>query len=107
MKLGKLVKTNVCTSETIRGCYAPICVEVAIGVPVKKLITIDKHKQKLIYKGQDIICTFCRVIGHTTQSCLNRKVVETSPKEIDGNTLLLQHHQEQSSQESTTSNEEW
>lgn len=49
-KLGKLVKTDVCTSATLRGRYARICVEVPIGIPVKKQVTIGNHKQQLVYK---------------------------------------------------------
>ncbi|KAG5568819.1 hypothetical protein H5410_064165 [Solanum commersonii] len=32
-KLGKLVKTDVCTSATLRGQYELICVELPIGIP--------------------------------------------------------------------------
>uniref|UniRef100_A0A0V0GZK1 Putative ovule protein n=1 Tax=Solanum chacoense TaxID=4108 RepID=A0A0V0GZK1_SOLCH len=38
-RLGKLVKTDVCTSSTLRGRYARIYVEVPMGVPVKNLFT--------------------------------------------------------------------
>lgn len=43
-KLGKLVKTIICTSAALRGRYARICVQIPIGIPVKKHITIGNHK---------------------------------------------------------------
>ncbi|KAK6782534.1 hypothetical protein RDI58_020330 [Solanum bulbocastanum] len=39
-KLGKFVKTDVYTSATLRGRYVRICVEVPIGIPVKKFVYI-------------------------------------------------------------------
>ncbi|KAH0730422.1 hypothetical protein KY289_001610 [Solanum tuberosum] len=56
-KLGKLEKIDVCTSAALRGRYARICVEVPIGVPVKKHISIDHHRQ-LLARGR----------GHTSRA---------------------------------------
>ncbi|KAG5620306.1 hypothetical protein H5410_005524 [Solanum commersonii] len=38
LKLRKLVKTNVCTSATLRGRYARICVEILLDTPVHKYV---------------------------------------------------------------------
>lgn len=68
-KLGKLVKTDVCTSATLQDRYAHICMEIPLGVPVKKFITIGSHKQQIIYERENIPCATCGVLGHTTQTC--------------------------------------
>ncbi|KAL3364128.1 hypothetical protein AABB24_013068, partial [Solanum stoloniferum] len=69
-RLGKLVKTDVCTSFTLRGRYALICVEVSMGVPVKKSVHIGQHKQPIIYEGSDIFCNRCGVLGHNAINCV-------------------------------------
>lgn len=68
-KLGKLVKTDVCTSKTLRGRYARICVEIDIGTLIRKHILIGQHKQFLVYEGQDILCLTCGVLGPTSHMC--------------------------------------
>ncbi|KAG5608965.1 hypothetical protein H5410_020246, partial [Solanum commersonii] len=68
-KLGKLVKTDVCTSEALRGRYARICVEVHIGIPVRKKIAIGQHLQPLVYEGSNILCSACGVLGHKILTC--------------------------------------
>ncbi|KAH0678628.1 hypothetical protein KY285_019702 [Solanum tuberosum] len=73
-KLGELVKTDVCTSETLRERYAIICVEVPIGVPVQKYISIGHHKQPFNYKCSTILCARCGVLGHTIQICPKKHI---------------------------------
>ncbi|KAH0712690.1 hypothetical protein KY289_008649 [Solanum tuberosum] len=63
-KLGHLVNTDVCTSATLRGRYARICIEVPIRVPVKQHIYIDHLKQGIVYEGADILCKLCGRIRH-------------------------------------------
>lgn len=74
-KLGKLVKTDICTSGTLRGRYARICVEVPLGILIKSHIYIVKLKQQIQYEGVDILCISCGMIGHTSAKCF------TTPKE--------------------------
>lgn len=62
--MDRLVKTDICTSATLRKCYARICVEVPIGIPVKKYIIIGYLKQEIVYEGEDILCTECGCVGH-------------------------------------------
>lgn len=45
-KLGKLGKTDICTSTTLRGRYVRICVEVSLGILVKSHIYIGQLKKK-------------------------------------------------------------
>lgn len=60
-KLGKLVKTDVCTSYTIRGRYVRICVEVPLDILVKKHVYIGYHKQTIVYEGTNTFCNICGV----------------------------------------------
>ncbi|KAM3205389.1 hypothetical protein P3L10_028799 [Capsicum annuum] len=71
-KLGKLVKTYICTSATLRGRYARICIEVPLGVPIKTHVYIGSLKYTIVYEGADILCTNCGMIGHTHGMCHNR-----------------------------------
>lgn len=64
-KLGKLAKTDICTSAILRGRYARICVEVPLGVPVKSHIFIGHLKQRIVYEGADMLCTRSGMLGHT------------------------------------------
>lgn len=68
-KLGTLLKIDACTSATLRGRYARICVQVATDKSVKKLVTIGTHHQRIIYEGEGILCTICGRVGHTNRSC--------------------------------------
>lgn len=64
-KLGKLVKTDVCTSTSLRGRYARICVEVPIDKPIKTHIQIGHLMQQILYEGDGILCRKCGRAGHT------------------------------------------
>ncbi|KAH0698631.1 hypothetical protein KY284_012846 [Solanum tuberosum] len=75
MKLRKLVKTDVCTSATLRGRYARICVEILLDTPVHKYVYIGHHKQNIVYEGSDIFCNKCGVLGHNNFNC-NKKLVQ-------------------------------
>ncbi|KAH0642619.1 hypothetical protein KY285_033493 [Solanum tuberosum] len=68
-KLGKLVKTDVCTSATLRERYARICIKVPVEHPVRSHIPIGNLKQKIIYEGDGILCLSCGRVGHTTIAC--------------------------------------
>ncbi|XP_047252150.1 uncharacterized protein LOC107841639 [Capsicum annuum] len=91
-KLGKLVKTDICTSTTLRGRYARICIEVPMGVPVKKHIYIGSLKQFIVYEGADILCTNCGMIGHTLGMCHNRCTIPATmlPEETTDTTPQTQ-----------------
>ncbi|XP_019225732.1 PREDICTED: uncharacterized protein LOC109207297 [Nicotiana attenuata] len=68
-KLGKLLKIDQCTSSTLRGRYARICIQVPLETPVETSIIIGDHKQSVIYEGEGTLCTSCGRIGHTTIRC--------------------------------------
>nr|XP_009796013.1 PREDICTED: uncharacterized protein LOC104242638 [Nicotiana sylvestris] len=68
-KLGKLLKIDQCTSSTLRGRYARICIQVPLKTPVETTIIIGDHKQSVIYEGEGTLCTSCGRIGHTAPKC--------------------------------------
>lgn len=47
-RMGKLVKTDICTSQVLRGRYARIHVEVEPKVPVKKVVYTGEHIQEIV-----------------------------------------------------------
>lgn len=69
-KLGTLLKIYVCTSATLRGLYARICIQVATDKPIKKEVTIRTYQQKIIYEGECILCTNRGKVGQTYSTCL-------------------------------------
>ncbi|XP_019248319.1 PREDICTED: uncharacterized protein LOC109227574 [Nicotiana attenuata] len=68
-KLGKLLKIDHCTSSTLRGRCARICIQVPLETPVETSVIIGDHKQAVIYEGEGTLCTVCGRIGHTAQIC--------------------------------------
>lgn len=47
--MGRLLKIDACTSATLRGRYARLCVELPMDQPVAKFIYIEDHKQQIEY----------------------------------------------------------
>ncbi|XP_019224117.1 PREDICTED: uncharacterized protein At4g02000-like [Nicotiana attenuata] len=72
-KLGKLLKIDTCTSATLRGRYARICIQVPLEKPVATSVTIGDHKQLVLYEGENVLCTGCGRIGHTLKGCTHRQ----------------------------------
>ncbi|XP_019255047.1 PREDICTED: uncharacterized protein LOC109233621 [Nicotiana attenuata] len=68
-KLGKLLKIDQCTSSTLRGHYARICIQVPLETPVETSVIIEDHKQAVIYEREGTMCTYCGRIGHTSVGC--------------------------------------
>ncbi|KAK4734727.1 hypothetical protein R3W88_008988 [Solanum pinnatisectum] len=63
-RLGGLLKIDSCTSATLRGRYARICIQVPIGKPLQGDVQIRNHTQKVVYEGEGILCTSCGEIWH-------------------------------------------
>ncbi|XP_019235961.1 PREDICTED: uncharacterized protein LOC109216271 [Nicotiana attenuata] len=80
-KLGKLLKIDKCTSSTLRGRYACICIQVPLETPVETSVIIGDHKQAVIYEGEGTLCTICGRIGHTAFSCNYRVQKPTATQE--------------------------
>ncbi|XP_019255049.1 PREDICTED: uncharacterized protein LOC109233623 [Nicotiana attenuata] len=72
-KLGKLLKIDTCTSATLRGRYARICIQVPLETPVATSVTIGDHKQLVLYEGENVLCTGCGRIEHILKGCLHRQ----------------------------------
>lgn len=82
-KIDRLLKVDTCTSSTLRGRNARICVQVPLNTPLKTMVTNENHHQLIIYEGYDFLCKSCGRLGHTT-SCpftntLVMKEAEKSP----------------------------
>ncbi|PHU00825.1 hypothetical protein BC332_30612 [Capsicum chinense] len=72
--LGTLLKIDTCTSAVLRGVYARIFIQVPLDEPIKKLVIIEAHKQKVVYEGEGVLCTACGRIGHTHISFPNHTI---------------------------------
>lgn len=62
--LGSLLKINSCTSSTVRGRYVRLCIQIPLGHPVKKTVTIGNYTQSVKYEGNEILCVGCGRVGH-------------------------------------------
>ncbi|XP_070042758.1 uncharacterized protein [Nicotiana tomentosiformis] len=67
--IGKLLKVDVCTSATLRGRYARLCLKLPLEQPVQNHILVGHHKQAILYEGENILCKACGRIGHTCHNC--------------------------------------
>lgn len=67
--IGRLLRVNACTSATLRGGYARICVEIPMEQPVKSFIFIGTHKQSIQYEGENFLCKKCGRLGHISPHC--------------------------------------
>lgn len=86
-KLGTLLKIDACTFDTLRGRYARICTQVATNTPVKSEITIGAHRQRILHKGNGILCTSCGKVGHTKGTCV-KIPLQDIPQSQPTNTTL-------------------
>ncbi|KAM3361105.1 hypothetical protein P3S68_015959 [Capsicum galapagoense] len=80
-KIEKLIKTDICSSATLRERYARIYVEVFLGIPVKTHVLIGNLRQQIVYEGADILCNTCGVIGHTKSMCTRKPPTGTQTAE--------------------------
>ncbi|XP_075110427.1 uncharacterized protein LOC142181308 [Nicotiana tabacum] len=70
--IGKLLKVDACTSVTLRGGYARLCVELSLDQPIQTFIMIGHHKQRIHYEGEGFLCKACGRLGYSNQSCPHR-----------------------------------
>lgn len=68
-RIGKLLKIDACTSATLQGRYARLCVQIQTGIPVMASINIGGHHRNTEYEGDGILCTSCGHLGHTSFNC--------------------------------------
>lgn len=68
-KIGRLLKVNVCTSATLRGRYAWICVQVPMDTPLKSLMTIGTYKQQIHYERKGFLCKRYEKLGYSKEHC--------------------------------------
>lgn len=51
--IGRLLKVDACTSATLKGRYACLCVEIPLHTPVKSHIYVESHRQQIEYESKD------------------------------------------------------
>lgn len=68
--VGRLLKIDACTSATLRGCYARLCVELPLDQPD---ILIGSHRQQILYELKEKVFFANLVVGWVTQFVKLRK----------------------------------
>lgn len=74
---------DACTSATLRGRYARLCVGIDLQQPVKSFITIGPHKQIIEYEGTSQLCKLCGRMEPHQQNCSFYQKKILPPKEDD------------------------
>lgn len=83
-KIGRLLKIDACTSSTLRGRYARLCIEMPLEVPVIPFIFIGQHKQVILYEGENFLCKKCGRLGHAQSKCQYKIIINApSPTVLD------------------------
>lgn len=86
-KIGRLLKIDACTSSTLRGRYARLCIELPLEVLVIPFIFIGQHKQVIHYEDDNILCKKYGRLGHAQSKCQYRIVFNApSPTELNSTT---------------------
>ncbi|KAH0781570.1 hypothetical protein KY290_001168 [Solanum tuberosum] len=80
--IGKLLKIDACTSSTLHGRYARLCVQIPMEEPVTISIQIGNHKQDIVYEGEGFLCKNCGRLGHTIQICPHRAFLQQDKKSL-------------------------
>ncbi|KAM3249189.1 hypothetical protein P3L10_010958 [Capsicum annuum] len=73
-KIGKLLKVDVCTSSTLRGRYARICIQAPMETRIRTSVLIGQHSQKILYEGEGFLCHGCGCLGHTSTYCRKAQI---------------------------------
>ncbi|KAM3376328.1 putative protein isoform X2 [Capsicum galapagoense] len=79
--LEAFVKIDTCTSSTLRGCYARICVQIPLKTTLMTSVMIGSNTQQIQYEGEAFLCKVCRCLGHTSSVCKIRPspAITTNP----------------------------
>lgn len=68
--IGRLLKIDVCTSTTMRGRYARLCMVLPLEFSEQLFIYIGNHKQYIHYEGESFLCKNCGRLRHTVGQCI-------------------------------------
>ncbi|XP_019239317.1 PREDICTED: uncharacterized protein LOC109219337, partial [Nicotiana attenuata] len=80
-EIRKLLKVDACTSSTLRGRYARLCIELPLDIPVPHSILIGSHKQTIYYEDGNLLCVKCGRLGHV-QSKFSFNSVPNTPSSV-------------------------
>ncbi|PHU26510.1 hypothetical protein BC332_04842 [Capsicum chinense] len=67
--LGSLLKIDSCTSVTLRGTYARLCIQIPLGHLVKQTVIIGDYTQMVEYERNGVLCVGCGRVSHTLKNC--------------------------------------
>lgn len=67
--LGRTLKIDRNTMNSVRGNFARICVEVDLDKPLKPAVEVASRRCKVEYEAINLICFKCGRIGHGKESC--------------------------------------
>lgn len=93
--IGSLLKIDACTSATLRGRYARLCIQVPLEEPVTTRILISSYLQQIIYEGEGFLCKKCGRLGHIQSRCLHQDMEGHHQKESTKDGANSQHNSNQ------------
>ncbi|XP_070029272.1 uncharacterized protein [Nicotiana sylvestris] len=67
--IGRLLKIDGCTSTTLRGRYARLCVELPLEITVQPFLYVGHHKQIIHYERENFLRKNCGQLGHIAKQC--------------------------------------
>lgn len=68
--IGKAVRIDPHTKESIRGRYARVHVEIDLHQPLIPYVWVEDRLQVVEYEGLDLICFSCGGYGHRMEGCM-------------------------------------
>ena len=67
--IGTFLRIDNITTSVAKGCFARICVQIALDKPLMPHITIGNFLQKIQYENIPMLCCNCGILGHTQDKC--------------------------------------
>lgn len=91
-KIEKLLRIDACTSSTLRGRYARLCMEVPMDMQVKSCIYTGNYKQQIHHEGENFLCKNYGRLGHSQTKCQYVNLQSTnSNKQQEGQDTTTQY----------------
>ncbi|XP_058742315.1 uncharacterized protein LOC131614777 [Vicia villosa] len=71
--VGRTVKVDKNTMQSVRGKYARICVEVDISKPLLAMFELKDKSYRVEFEGLHLLCIICGKFGHYKEGCSMKK----------------------------------